>query len=661
MQSRPETRRGRIEYQPALDGLRGIALFAILAFHSEFAWARGGFLPLPTFFVLSGYLITALFLAEWDATGTIRLGAFWSRRLRRLMPAALLGLGGVSLFGLFFATDDQLARLQADVLWALAYLANWRFVFVEAAYTRLFEAPSPIQHFWSLAVEEQFYLVYPLIVVAGLRLGRGSRRLFGGILATIALLSLAVSCVLVLGSETVDRVYYGTDSRAAELAVGCLLALVLAGQPSLSERLRRALQIAGVACLAVMLWLWTFVDLEWRWLYMGGLFGYALLTAVVIAAAVQPSGPVRTFLSGRFICWAGRISYGVYVYHWPIFLVLSAERTGLDAWPLFALRLVVTFALAALSHAVLETPIRTGRVLTGWRPVVVTPAAIAAVAVAVTIVAGQGGDDLEDLASAQAALEEMEVETFAAGLEPPPSRGRERPRVAVYGDSTALRIGLALGKHYRESSEATPRRGDAQMGCGIVEEGAFLFQGKLLERPKRCADRSARYGESLEKGQPDVVVVLFGPWDVLDRRLPGDRAFRRPGDPVLDALLQREMEGLVDLLSRDGALVVWLTGPPIRVRGPGNVMPRRPFPESDPARMQRFNTLVRDLALRRSGDMRVVDLAGYMETLPGGVFDETYRPDGIHTTKESAARIAEDWLADAILSAYRAEGPVHTD
>jgi len=646
--SDPRSAAPRIEHQPALDGLRGLALLGMLAYHAELPFARGGFLPLPTFFVLSGFLITSLLLAEWERSHRIGLRRFWARRLRRLMPASLLCLGAMSLYGFYFATPGQIARLQGDVLWALAYLANWRFVISDTAYTRLFDAPSPIQHFWSLAVEEQFYLTYPLAALWCLR--RGGRTPLRNALLLVCAGSFAAGFALIATGASVDRAYYGTDSRAAELAVGCLLGVALHGR-TLAPGTRRALERAGAPALAVLVALWTFVELEWRWIYQGGLLAYALLTALVIAASIQPGGPARRLLSSRVLCWLGRISYGTYVYHWPIFLILSAERTGLEPGPLLALRLLVTLPLAAASYELFEQPIRRGRALTGWRPRVATPVAIGLVAVAVTAVAQHRAGEHVELRAALEALQRVRAEAGHSG--DPPTLHAERPRVAVYGDSTALALAQALGHTWREDGRARLRGGVAQMGCGLLREGRFRFRGGIRTRPEACGDRDALYAASVEKARPDLAVVSFGPWDVLDRQLEEGDRWRAPGDPVLDARLREEMLEVVDLLSRDGTLVVWLAAPAVRVRHRDGSLPPRPFPESDPNRMERFNQIVRGVEARRPDHVRLVDLGAHLRSRPGGELAVADRPDGIHFTPEAAAEIADEWLAEAVLAAYR--------
>lgn len=635
---------GRIAYQPALDGLRGIALLFVLAYHAEFAWARGGFLPLPTFFVLSGYLITSLFLAERDRSGAIALGAFWARRLRRLMPAALLGLLGVSVFGAWLTSADQFARLRGDVLWTLVYLANWRFVAVDTAYTQLFVAPSPLQHFWSLAVEEQFYLVYPLVVVAGFAGAGGGTRRLAWLLIGLTALSIAASVGLSLSGASIDRLYYGTDTRGAELAVGCLLGVALHGRRIATSR---ALDVAGAIGLAAMLATWTFFDLEWRWLYPGGLLGYALLTALVIAAGVQPESLVRRALSGRVLCWMGRVSYGVYIFHWPLFLWLTPERTGLEPWPLFGARLAASFGVAAVSYYAIEQPIRVGRGVAGRHPWIATPIAMGAVATAAVVGTASAPGGAIDLESANAEFAKAGGQASEAGEGDP-----NQPAVATFGDSTALRLGLELSRLYAENGAAQPRRGAAQMGCGMLEEGVFRFRGRERERPEACGDRDRKFTRTVKRGDPDVSVVAFGPWDVTDRALPGTGRWLAPGDPDLDAALLAAMNEVVDALTVNGGLVLWLTSPVIVVRDDRNAVPATPFPESDPARMHRFNALLGELATARPDDVRIVDLAGHLRSLPGGELDASIRPDGIHMTRESARRVVRDWLGAEVLRVW---------
>ena len=211
--------RRRFPYLPALDGIRGLSVAAVLVFHGGLGWASGGFLGVSTFFTLSGFLITSLLLDEYQMTGRIALLEFWTRRFRRLMPAALLTLSGVALYGALLANPQQLWRLRADSLSSLFYFANWQFMFSGRAYEELFVRPSPVQHFWSLSIEEQFYLAFPLLFLAICRWAGGSRARLGGALAALAATSLVLTACLHQPEGASTRVYYGTDTRAAELLI----------------------------------------------------------------------------------------------------------------------------------------------------------------------------------------------------------------------------------------------------------------------------------------------------------------------------------------------------------------------------------------------------------------------------------------------------------
>lgn len=650
---------GRMAFEPALEGLRGFALMGMLCFHSQFSWAVGGFLPIATFFTLSGYLITSLFLVEWERSGTIRLRPFWARRFRRLMPAALLTLGAMPLWAALFATADQRARLADDVLWALFYLANWHFYLTDAAYAALFRAPSPVQHFWSLAIEEQFYFLFPLVVVAGLRLGGGSRAVLAAVLGGLAAAAILWSIWLMQHGASLDRVYYGSDTRAPELLAGGLLALLLHGRTITSEPLRRAIRVLGLVALLGMVWLWGTVHLEDRWVYEGGFSAYTLLTMAVIAAGLQDTGPVRRLLSNPLMRWTGRVSYGAYLFHWPVFLALSAERTGLGPAPLFVLRTVVTFGLAHLCYERLEVPIRTGRWITGWRPYVATPAAFVLVALLTTTIAAGptlADDRYDPHADVGAATARIQSLMASAPSTPPdpPRRDREVPRIAVFGDSTGAV--LAVGLHHWLGARGTgePRRGVAQLGCPLATEGRYRFQGKELAPPEHCQDWHDAWPAAVRDYRPDVAVVLLGPWEVCDRQLPGDPSWRHLGDPVLDDFYRRELLAAVDRLSADGALVVWLTHPTIEVRDPKTgAAPATPYPESDPKRMARLDELIRELEAARPGKVRVLDFAGHLGALPGGEMDARYRPDGTHLSGEGSLRLAHDWLEAEVLRLYR--------
>ena len=260
------TRRSRLEHLPALDGLRGACLAAVLLFHSGFGWMSGGFLGVSTFFTLSGFLITTLLVAERSATGTVSLRRFWERRLRRLLPASLLTIAAIVATAPLWLAPSQREHLAEDALATLFYAVNWRFMSPEYAYNLIFTDPSPLQHFWSLAIEGQFYVVFPLIVALVLRAGGGTRALGAFcIVATVASVGVALASPSLEAAQ--HRLYYGTDARAGELLIGALLALALRARGAAAWS---ALRVAGPVAGLLIVVAWIFATVGDAWLYRGG-------------------------------------------------------------------------------------------------------------------------------------------------------------------------------------------------------------------------------------------------------------------------------------------------------------------------------------------------------------------------------------------------------
>src|SRR5919108_3689346 len=223
---------GSLGYLPELDGLRAVSVLAVLAFHQGFALARGGFLAVSSFFTLSGFLIASLALDEWSGTGTLSFARFWERRARRLLPAALLTLAGIAVLQTTLSIGSG-SGFRFDLLSTLAYATNWRLVAQGGDYAGLFTSPSPLTHFWSVAIEEQFYLVFPLAFVGLMAFGRV---VAGRVFAVAALASFAVAALTAAGDGNGGLVYYGTHTRAAEILTGVALAYALAA-PGVRERL----------------------------------------------------------------------------------------------------------------------------------------------------------------------------------------------------------------------------------------------------------------------------------------------------------------------------------------------------------------------------------------------------------------------------------------
>ena len=399
----------RLRHVPALDGVRGAAVAAVLLFHG--GQLRGGYLGVDLFFVLSGFLITTLLLREAEREAQVDIVAFWAKRARRLLPALFLVLLAVALYAAFVAAPDELGRIRGDELATLAYVANWRFVVRGFDYWALFSQPSPLAHTWSLSIEEQFYLLWPLLIGAllwfvgrrGRDRGTAIRRPLLVICATGALLSAGWMLWITRTGTGTTRAYYGTDTRVQSILVGALLAAVFVSfGPVRGTRARLVLESAALVGIGVLAVAWARLGGDSTVLYHGGLLVCAIAGAVVIWAAVQPEPRlVARLLSVRPLVALGIISYGVYLWHWPIFVWLDGARVGLTGWPLLGVRVIATLGVAILSFVLVERPIRSGALsptTLRW----LTPVAAAAL-VAVALV-GTSAASVPVAASARASV-----------------------------------------------------------------------------------------------------------------------------------------------------------------------------------------------------------------------------------------------------------------
>jgi peptidoglycan/LPS O-acetylase OafA/YrhL len=368
--ARPSTVGTQLPYRPGLDGLRALAVAGVVLYHAGVSWMPGGFLGVDVFFVLSGYLITSLLLAERRRKGRVGFKAFWLRRARRLLPAVLLVVFVCLLAASTIARDD-LSRTRGDALASVFYLTNWHLVAASHSYFNAFGRPSLLQHLWSLAVEEQFYLLWPLVLLGSLALV--GRRWTIALTVLLAAASTGLMWGLYNPNRDPSRVYYGTDTRAATLLVGALLAFAwplgeLRGE--ISRRAVRVLDAIGIAALlAVLALFWRVHDYD-PWLYHGGFLLVALCTAVLIAVVVHPAAALGGALGARPLRWIGIRSYGIYLWHWPVMML---SRPGIDVpWRgalVILAQIALTVLLAALSYRYVEQPVRSGsaqRRLRAW-------------------------------------------------------------------------------------------------------------------------------------------------------------------------------------------------------------------------------------------------------------------------------------------------------
>jgi len=588
-------------YKPALDGLRAVAVGSVIAFHFGANGFEGGFLGVDTFFVLSGYLITSLLLTEWGRTSTIHFAAFWVRRARRLLPALFIVLIAIAIWARLDVNTDRLGDFRADMLWTTFYGANWHFIGSGESYFDLFSDASPLRHAWSLAIEEQFYLFWPLITFGCFRLARGRTKVLttvcvGGIVAS------TLAMILLYESADPSRAYYGTDSRASQLLVGALLAIVLTRWAPRSRGARVGVQTAGLVGAAFCLWAFMSVTDRDAWLYHGGFLLFAFATAAVIVAIVQPErGPLSRLLSIRPIRWVGQVSYGLYLWHWPVQVALSEPSTGLSGWELGLLRLSVTFAATTLSYYLVERPIRHG-VLTGKVARAATPLGFVAVTVVILVSTAAATTPPKFLTASP--NEVIATPTPTGGAAPPDGVGT----VLLLGDSVAASLGEALGAE--AASRGIPFSAATRAGCGMVTGIPALPDGTEIAWGRTCAESTSEYlTSSVESVAPDVVLWL-STWETADRIIGG--RFYDFGTPAADRVLLRRMEKTRSALAASGATIVMIANTPRAEHS--EVLVRDVQQERD---YLHLNALYQRLADAHPESVRVLDLPAIV--CPGGV------------------------------------------
>ena len=684
--------RRTMTYLPGLDGVRALAVVAVLAFHGGVPFAQGGFLGVSTFFTLSGFLITSLLLvdaralagdARPDRRGTV-LG-FWRRRIRRLMPASLVGILIGLAFALTVGSVEQQRAIPGDSLGALLDVANWRFLLGQQSYAQIFAAPSPLQHYWSLSIEEQFYLVFPLVLIGAVTLfgaaSGAARKRFGAsarvgvrtpftiVIAVLLGLSLLSTA---LHSGEVDRVYYGTDTRAAELLLGCLLAVLLAGGGRVAEvgssTGRTIARVLGPLALVASVACWWLIDQSDSILASGGFVIYALVSAALVAGATVP-GPLSRALSLRPLRWIGAISFGLYVYHWPVFLLLDSERTGLPLYPLLALRVAVTVVIAVASARWLERPIRSGR-RPAWLPVrlrIVTPAVVAGI-LALALIAHQAAPaPTIDFEAAQSQFEDelgsLDLASSAADpaaqapvtLPKPPMGPVPAPWITVFGDQSAKTMANLLALRQAD-------RGDSVFSDGVYDKGCSLLRGSPVRDANGthgnvdvCERRAETWPQVRSSTGADVSIVSFGSPDLFEHDVDGSGTWRAVGDPVFDARVAAELDDVITSLTTPDSTIL-LANIPTDWGILGADRPWTLGAATYQQRAQAMNALIAAAVARHPG-VTLLDADGYFASIGGSV---VLRPDGATATRAGMAAYG-DWVAAQSIEANRVAAQARYD
>ncbi len=670
----------RLAYLPALDGVRACAVLAVMMFHGGIPHMGGGFMGVDAFFVLSGFLITSLLIGEWRQSLTIKLGAFWARRARRRLPALLLRLLFVAFVASVIVPKGTYGALRLDALSTLLYVSNWHFILVNSNYFNETAASSPLLHTGSLAVEEQFYVIWPLVVLGVMHFTRSLRALFA-LCCAAAIASAIWMYVLYDGGLNTNRAYLGTDTRSQCLFIGCALAVGLVlvtrrtheeGRLDKGELWRPAGSVGTMLCgvvgivgalTAVALWVLTTSTSSFP--YSGGFFLIGLAVAAVILSAVAaPRSIVPRVLSLAPVRYVGRISYGLYIWHWPIFIWLDHARTGLYGYELFVVRVLVTFAVSVVSFHLIERPIRMGTFVSQWRAWLVVPAGVGVVIVA--IVAATTGTTAVASTTFPSAIHPTGGATTTTFAVPGSTPAAAPVRVLLFGDSVALTLGIGLSYPADQAKYGYVLSDKGILGCGVVNGPEVELMGARDTTPSACNGSPFTPGEPLNQQpwpnqwldainlvKPNVVVLLAGRWEVVDREYEG--TWTNILNPAYAAYVKQQLEQAAHLVTGTGARMVFLTAP---CTDEGEQPDGAPWPEDNPARLAAYNKLVREVAAEYPLTDSVVDLnaaacpAGkYTSTVDGVVIRRT---DGIHFTNAGGELLAPK-LMPPIVAAGRAQ------
>jgi peptidoglycan/LPS O-acetylase OafA/YrhL len=641
----PEPVKRNQRYMPGLDGLRAVAVLAVIAFHLGFSWAPGGLLGVGIFFTLSGYLITDILLSQLARRGHIRLGKFWLARARRLLPALfamlVIVVAWVTIFG-----PAQPRQFRDGVVASALYVSNWQLIFGDVSYFARFAPPGPLNHLWSLAIEEQFYLVWPFVLLLGVKVVReaplrsGVRPRLAVATLLLALVSAILMAVLYHPSLDPSRVYYGTDTRAFELLFGAALAMVWPSRklsPRIAAGARNTLDglgVAGLVVIALMIWQ---SDQYSSFLYRGGFIVLSIATVMVVAALAHPASRLGPVLGWKPLRWIGVRSYGIYLWHFPVIVLTTPGGVANGAEPLRELaQLAAIVGISALSWKFIEEPVRHGaigriwkRARAGeWRPASLSREgwAVAGISIVVLVAACAGMAGVNSVAAEGKAVR-VEEALAAGATEPAPltpaqanaSTKSSCKAVVHIGDSTSE--GLTSPEYLPLASQ----RIEAQYAdVGVREEHFEISGARSIEERFEGEPNAQEVAEAWKlEGYEGCWVLALGTNEAAN---------------VFVGSAVGEMERIEIMMNTIGdEPVMWV-----------NV--RSLVEAGDPYAAKNMEKWDEELlvACRRYPNMRVYDWAS-------DVKDAWFIEDGIHFTSPGYAARSE-LIAHALAHAFPASG-----
>ena len=650
-------------YEPSLDGIRAFSVIAVMLYHANIAWLPGGFLGVEVFFVVSGFLITSLLIEERESTRRIDLKQFWIRRARRLLPALVVMLAATAVCVAFYATDSA-PDFRRDVLPSLGYFSNWWQIF--AVDTPYFAASSlpVLRHLWSLAVEEQWYLIWPLLFVFVFGAKWMLPKISGALLLLCSgAIMFATALRFVQDDETrTNFLYLSTLTRSSGLLLGAAVAMLWRpwrknSLPSWwKSSLADALAVASIAVIGVLMATVHVADAQ---LYQGGLAVTTIASAVIIAVVMRPNGLfVKKFFSQELFVEIGRRSYGLYLWHWPIFVVAHARDSGNR----LAVALALTVIINEFVYQYVEIPTRQGA-LGNWLhnrqqlsamhrrlPVLITAAVVASLGITGVKVVGIEARDLSIDTSTTNVI--FSVPTTVASASSLPAASTTSTTIAklprklvIVGDSQAHSLVVNKPSGIEKTFVITNGSID---GCGIYDRGVGVggTNGNFRRNFANCVGFEKKWAKSATTARADVALVVIGAWEVLDLKINGF-TFAVNTSPA-DTMFRTQMKRGIDALRSTGATVALLEVACMRpVDSKGGPVPALPQ-RGDDTRTSHLNDLLREIAAPE--DDGVFFISGPKEWCsdPKISTSLSYRWDGVHAYKPGAKLIFET-IASSVL------------
>lgn len=646
----------KMGYQPALDGLRALSVVAVILYHADISWLPGGFLGVEVFFVVSGFLITSLMLEERTATGRVGLRTFWIRRARRLLPALFAMLVATAIVVATVATDSA-PDFRRDVIPAVFYGSNWwQIYFVETPYFAASDLPV-LRHLWSLAVEEQWYLLWPLLF---LLLARLPRKVAASTVASLGALAIILTAFFWLpdSESRTNFLYLSTPTRASGLLLGASLAFWWRRSDATKRWLTVLLDVVALGGLALLAFAMTTVGVDDESLYRGWLATTSIVSVVLIGVAVRPSySIVRRLLALPPIAAVGRRSYGLYLWHWPIFVVFDARQSVSNlAWCG-----VGTLVVNEVCYRFIERPARAGAIGKWWgsrqdwsivrkvsQTIIGTSMIVGVALLGVRVGAIDARDLSVDTANEDLVFELVSPSTVAGSSTTIAATRTTLPklprRVVIVGDSQAHSLYVnrpsGIEKTFVLSNGALD-------GCGLFERGVGVggTRGGFRRDFGNCDGFDDKWAASATKAKAEVALVVIGAWEVLDLRI-GNVVYN-VGSESTDALFTRQLEKGVRALRQTGATVALLEVPCMRPSAPSGPVP--PLPQrGDDKRTRHLSELLREYAAPENDGVYFIE--GPPEWCNNTKISKStsYRWDGVHVYKPGAKLIFETVASDLL-------------